>query len=250
MMFKVAAGWLQGRVDKIRYIYNIGLLVLLIAPLGSWAQTKTVQTNPEPDSSWTSAIDASIAELTKFAGMSTAVSYPDRMPKWPPCKQPRAIPGTGSSTTGKFPVSLRCDSPRWLGQIVVTVEAAKRHLVAARNLQAGVIISPSDIVESESDWTKLPDDVATDAEQLLGRTLTRAMQQGQALTLNFARQTAVIRTGERVRVQMVGSNFTVTGDGLAVQQGAVGESVKVKMASGQFVTATVVRSGVVELKLE
>jgi flagella basal body P-ring formation protein FlgA len=49
---------------------------------------------------------------------------------------------------------------------------------------------------------------------------------------------------------MVGSNFTVTGDGLAVQQGAVGESVKVKMASGQFVTATVVRSGVVELKLE
>lgn len=231
----------------------VSVLVLqfwMLIPCTSSGQAMGPSTPGAVDQSWLPVIEGSIAELPRFSNARTSVIFPQKLPKWPNCSQPRAIPGTGSSSTGRFPISLRCDSPRWMGQLVVQVEATKRHLVAARNLQAGTVVGETDFSESESDWTKVPDDVALDGEQLVGRTLVRGIQQGQTFTLNFVRQTAVIKSGERVRVQMAGTNFTVTGDGVASQQGAIGESIRIKMVGGQFVTAVVLKPGVVELKLD
>jgi len=64
------------------------------------------------------------------------------------------------------------------------------------------------------------------------------------------RATSVIRTGERVRVQLSGTNFQVAGEGQALQQGGIGDQVRVKMGSGQTVTAIVVRQGLVEVKVD
>jgi flagella basal body P-ring formation protein FlgA len=225
-------------------------LALLVCASHACAQQRADPKQSEVDSAWFTTIEAAIGELPRFSNMTTSVNFPERLPKWPACKGPKASPGSGSSSTGKFPISLRCESPRWLGQIVVTVEASKRHLVATRNLSQGQIVQEADLTESDADWTKLPDEVATQADQLIGRTLVKPIQQGQPFTLNFVRLTAVIRAGDRVRVQMAGSNFTVSGDGVAVQQGAVGDSIRVKMGSGQLVPATVLRAGLVELKLD
>jgi flagella basal body P-ring formation protein FlgA len=92
--------------------------------------------------------------------------------------------------------------------------------------------------------------VATDPEQVLGRTLVRSIAAGTPLTLNLVRQTSVIRAGERVRVQMSGSNFVVGGEGQALQAGAVGEQIRVKMGSGQTLSAVVVRQGLVEVRVD
>jgi flagella basal body P-ring formation protein FlgA len=212
------------RHQSERFWRNFILTVLqlsFVLPLICDGQTRAPLTSEEVNSLWMSAVEFSIAEIPRFSNSKTSVTFPEKLPNWPLCRQPRAVAGTGSTSTGRFPVNLRCDSPRWVGQIVVQVAAGKRHLVASRNLQAGSVVIEADLSEAESDWTKLPDDVAIDAEQLLGRTLVRGIQQGQAFTLNFVRQTAVIRVGERVRVQMAGVNFTVTGDGVAAQQGAI-----------------------------
>jgi flagella basal body P-ring formation protein FlgA len=96
----------------------------------------------------------------------------------------------------------------------------------------------------------LPDDVVTDPDQVLGRTLVRSIAAGTPLTLNLLRQTSVIKTGERVRVQLSGSNFVVAGEGQALQAGAVGEQIRIKMANGQAVSAMVVRQGVVEVRID
>jgi flagella basal body P-ring formation protein FlgA len=49
---------------------------------------------------------------------------------------------------------------------------------------------------------------------------------------------------------MVGANFTVGGEAVSAQQGSIGESIRVKMANGQVVTAVVVRAGVVEIRID
>jgi flagella basal body P-ring formation protein FlgA len=96
----------------------------------------------------------------------------------------------------------------------------------------------------------LPEDVVTEPEQVLGRVLVRSVAAGTALTLNLVRLTAVIRSGERVRVQMSGANFVVAGEGVAMQSGGTGEQVRVKMGSGQTVSAVVVRQGLVEIRVD
>ncbi|NDD11197.1 MAG: flagella basal body P-ring formation protein FlgA [Betaproteobacteria bacterium] len=231
--------------------YLTRALFILWIPAMSVAQSiQTVPSAPGSDDIWIAAVETSVADLPKFAAKKVTVTFTDKLPKWPVCTRPRAIPGVGSASTGKFSVNLRCESPRWSGQVVVQVEAPKRYLVASRTLQSGVIVSESDLNEVETDWTKVADDVMTEPDQLLGKTLLRSIQQGQAFTLNSVRLTTVIKMGDRVRVQMAGSNFVVTGDAIATQAGAVGDQIRVKMASGQFVSASVLKAGTVELRLD
>ena len=119
-----------------------------------------------------------------------------------------------------------------------------------KSAAGGSTLDAGEFVMVESDWSSLPDDVVTEPDQVLGRTLVRSIPAGAPITLNLLRQTSVIRAGERVRVQLSGSNFVVAGEGQALQAGAVGEQIRIKMANGQAVSATVVRQGVVEVRVD
>jgi len=199
---------------------------------------------------WQDTIRSLIAEHPMLAGQSLQIEFPSSLPKWTSCKQPRAQIARQGVPVGRVSLSLRCMDPRWLGSIQVTVGAKRSHLAASRALQAGSTLDGGEFVTVESDWSSLPDAVVTDPDQALGKTLVRSIAAGTPLSLNLLRQTSVIKTGERVRVQMSGSNFVVSGEGQALQAGAIGEQVRIKMANGQAVSATVLRQGVVEVRID
>lgn len=199
---------------------------------------------------WETVIERAIAEQPSLAGVTFEIGWPPVWPKLPNCAEPRAQLATSVKPVGRLYVSLRCDAPRWMGSVQVNVSAKRRYIVASRPLPPGAVLGESDLTSLEGDWASLPEDVLTETEQALGRTISRAIVAGQAIGLNLLRQTAVIKNGERVRVQMVGANFSVGGEAVAVQNGSVGESVRVKMPGGQLVVATVLRAGVVEVRIE
>jgi flagella basal body P-ring formation protein FlgA len=233
-------------------LFRIRLATVLRKALGltlvGWISVAAVA--QEKDHVWQDSIRAMISEHPMLAVQSLQIEFPSTLPKWPACKQPRAqIPKHGVPV-GRVNLSLRCLEPRWLGSIQVTVSAKRSHLAASRALQAGSTIDVGEFVTVESEWSALPDDVATEPDQVLGRTLARSIAAGTPLTLNLLRQTSVIKTGERVRVQLSGSNFVVAGEGQSLQAGAVGEQIRIKMANGQAVSATVVRQGVVEVRVD
>ena len=207
-------------------------------------------TPPDAGAQWREAIESMVAEHPMLAGQNPRIDYPASLPRWPVCKSPRASATRQGVPVGRVSIALRCGDPRWQGSIQVVVAARRTHYSAARALQAGTIIDADAIVAVESDWASLPDDVVTEPEQVLGRGLVRSVSAGTALTLNLVRQTAVIRNGERVRVQMSGNNFVVAGEGTALQAGNVGEQIRVKMGGGQVVTAVIIRQGQVELRIE
>jgi flagella basal body P-ring formation protein FlgA len=204
----------------------------------------------ERGESWQDAVRLLVVEHPMLATQNVQIEFPSNLPKWPPCKQPRGQIAKQGVPVGRVNVSLRCMDPRWIGAIQINVTAKRSHLAAVRALQAGSALEATEVVTVESDWSSLPDDVATDPEQVLGRTLVRSIAAGTPLTLNLVRQTSVIRAGERVRVQMSGSNFVVGGEGQALQAGAVGEQIRVKMRSGQTLSAVVVRQGLVEVRVD
>jgi len=101
---------------------------------------------------------------------------------------------------------------------------------------------------SEADWLTVPEDVTEDATIVVGKTLLKGLTSGMPITLNSLRQTSVIRSGERVRVEVIGQGFSITGEAVAVESGAIDEQIKVRMTNGQILNARVARRGVVELK--
>jgi len=216
---------------------------------GAAAQAASPQL-AEAGSEWRAAIKSLVSDHPMLAGQNLKIDYPSTLPRWPLCKTPRALNTRQGIPVGRVSIALRCNEPRWQGAIQVVVVARRTHFAASRALQAGFVIDADAIVAVESDWASLPEDVVTEPEQVLGRALVRAVSAGTALTLNLVRQTAVIRNGERVRVQMSGANFVVAGEGQRMQAGSVGEQIRIKMGSGQVVTAVIVRQGLVELRVD
>jgi len=236
-----------GRVSTIGAFRTLHLIVLAV--LAGLAQSDPAGAS-EAESQWRSAIEAVILEHPALVDAKPVVELSSSLPRWPRCTAPKAQVIRQGVPVGRVSVALRCQEPRWQGTVQVFVAAKRTHLAAARALQAGATLEPGELITVESDWGAVPDDVATDQDQLIGRTLIRSVSAGTPLTLNLVRATSVIRTGERVRVQLSGTNFQVAGEGQALQQGGIGDQVRVKMGSGQTVTAIVVRQGLVEVKVD
>lgn len=224
-----------------------GIRIVCCCLLATFAYSAGAQQVTE---AWQDSVRLLVSEHPMLAGQAVQVEFPSSLPKWPPCKQPRGQIAKQGVPVGRVNVSLRCMEPRWVGSIQIIVSAKRSHLAATRALQAGSTIEATEFVVVESDWSALPDDVLTEPDQAIGRKLVRSIAAGTPLTLNLLRQTSVIKTGERVRVQLSGANFVVAGEGQALQAGAVGEQIRIKMGSGQSVSATVVRQGLVEVRVD
>jgi flagella basal body P-ring formation protein FlgA len=59
----------------------------------------------------------------------------------------------------------------------------------------------------------------------------------------------VVRAGQNVRLEVRGPGFRVGGEGTAMTAAAAGQSVRVRLQSGQIISGTVVRPGLVELTI-
>ena len=224
-----------------------GIRIVCCCLLATFASSSGAQ---EVAEAWQETVRSLVSEHPMLIGQRVQVEFPSSLPKWPLCKQPRGQIAKQGVPVGRVNVSLRCMEPRWVGNIQINVSAKRSHLAATRALQAGLTIEATEFVVVESDWSALPEDVLTEPDQVLGRKLVRSIAAGTPLTLNLLRQTSVIKLGDRVRVQLSGSNFVVAGEGQALQAGAVGEQIRIKMGSGQSVSATVVRQGLVEVRID
>jgi flagella basal body P-ring formation protein FlgA len=139
---------------------------------------------------------------------------------------------------------------KWTGQAQVLVETKRNFIALTKSLQVGSVIEEGDVAIYESDWGSGFEQAFDNVDQVVGKTLTRSLVAGAPLTLNSIRQTSVIKSGDRVRVLMVGKNFSVSGEGVAMSSAAAGDQVKVRMGSGQSVSGLAVRAGVVQINIE
>lgn len=200
-------------------------------------------------SDWRTAVEKAVRDQPQLQQKTVSVEWIDaKIDQLPKCSSPRATLPNSSRPAGRITVALRCESSRWVGSIQIVVLARRPFLVSSRPLAAGTVVSEDDLTMSEADWLTVPEDVTEDATIVVGKTLLKGLTSGMPITLNSLRQTSVIRSGERVRVEVIGQGFSITGEAVAVESGAIDEQIKVRMTNGQILNARVARRGVVELK--
>jgi flagella basal body P-ring formation protein FlgA len=94
------------------------------------------------------------------------------------------------------------------------------------------------------------DSLVDSPELLKNMELSRAQQAGNALRLNDFRPMSVIKSGDQVRVAIVGRGFGIDASGQALADAALGASVKVRISDGKIIQGTAVSQGVVEVVME
>ena len=200
------------------------------------------------DAIWQQVLEEAIRSNSSISNVAYRAKFIHFPSKRPVCADPTVT--LPQRLIGTIYVQLRCPSMKWTGQAQVLVETKRNFIALTKSLQVGSVIEEGDVAIYESDWGSGFEQAFDNVDQVVGKTLTRSLVAGAPLTLNSIRQTSVIRSGDRVRVLMVGKNFSVSGEGVAMSSAAAGDQVKVRMGSGQSVSGLAVRAGVVQIIIE
>ena len=202
----------------------------------------------DSDGLWQQALNDAIRSHPSMAGVVFRAKFIKSGVNKPVCSDPSlAFP---PKLIGTISIQLKCPSIRWANQAQVLVETKRNYVALSKSLPAGAVIEGSDLVLVDSDWGVLPEQTIDTLDQATGKTLIRSLAAGVPITLNLLRQTSVIKSGERVRVLLIGKNFSVGGEGVALGNAGAGDQVKVKMGGGQVISGVVVRAGLVQVTVE
>jgi flagella basal body P-ring formation protein FlgA len=125
-----------------------------------------------------------------------------------------------------------------------------RYLVSNQALKKGQALSVADLQWAEGDLTKMGDSMLEDPEQIKNMALTRSLQPGMPVRLNDLKPIAVIKSGDQIRVTLVGKGFAIDTSGQAMSDAAMGGSVKVRISDGKIVQGTAVSQGAVEVLID
>ena len=194
------------------------------------------------------------APLTQFfqqrlAGISDDVAVTVKTPdaQLPDCPQPEFVmPGNGR-LWGSVSVMVRCGSDKRFVQVAVA--ASGNYVVAAQALTRGTLLSESNVRMKYGRLDRLPPRTMLDLKQAANAATLRDIAPDQPIMLSMVRQSWRVKAGQHVQVVASGEGFSVNSQGQVLNNAAVAQNARVRMASGQIVSGTVDPDGNILINL-
>ena len=156
------------------------------------------------------------------------------------------LPG-GARLWGRVSVGVKCNSGQpWTRYVPAYVAVHGSYYVAARPIAAGQVLAAADAAVREGDLTALPRGVVVHAAQFDGVTALNSIASGAPLRRESLRAAVAVQQGQTVRMRARGPGFTVSTEGKAMANAAVGALLQVKTPGGQLLSGTVLADGTVE----
>ncbi|MFH1389787.1 MAG: flagellar basal body P-ring formation chaperone FlgA [Candidatus Margulisiibacteriota bacterium] len=127
-----------------------------------------------------------------------------------------------------FPVQVKTKGETSKLFVRAKVEVLKKVVVAARKLPRNKALQSEDFKYEVRDVAMLPQKYLTAIETLLGKETKIPVPQNSTVFEWMLREPAVIRAGSEISLVVVASDLGVRADGLALENGYLGEQIKVR----------------------
>ncbi|MBS0054525.1 flagellar basal body P-ring formation chaperone FlgA [Yersinia sp. Marseille-Q3913] len=204
------------------------------------------------------AHQAMAADLSAQVNQLFQQQYPDKesqvnviiktpQNQWPQCEMPEITLPTNTRPWGNISLSVRCDGVRRF--IQTQVQVSGRYVVAIRQLAAGAKITAQDVEMKQGRLDTLPPGALLEPHFAQGAVSLRQINAGQPLTRNMLRRLWIIKSGQDVQVLAQGEGFNVNSNGKAMNNAAIQDNLRVRMASGQIVSGVVGEDGTIRIML-
>ncbi|WP_334021405.1 flagellar basal body P-ring formation chaperone FlgA [Alteromonas sp. S015] len=120
-------------------------------------------------------------------------------------------------------------------------------LVAKRQINVGEYISPSMLTSASTEISVLRGGFLTRASQIEGYRVKRKIKQHQAITFSYLSAPDLVVRGEIVTLQAEGTGFVASVKVEALEDGKLGESIKVRnLSSEKIIQAKVIGENLVK----
>ncbi|WP_145931678.1 flagellar basal body P-ring formation chaperone FlgA [Yersinia bercovieri] len=165
------------------------------------------------------------------------------------CPNPElSLAGNNTRLTGNKSVIAQCEGQRKFIQIAVYAQGT--WWTPSHPLKPGVTIQPEDLESRTGSLARLPEGVVFNKEHIIGLTTTRSINRGQPVLQNQLRQPRVIMTGQEVEMIATGPGFRIRSRGKALDNAALGGTLRIITKTGQIMTGTVTAEGKVNIDLK
>lgn len=199
---------------------------------------------------WLDPQVAATAAREGFSRYEIEVGTPRTPPALAACERTEFFAPAGARPWGRVSVGLRCaEGARWTLLVPVTIAVWGNALVATHPLPAGTALSPDQLELQEVELTREPSGAAREAEDLAGRTLTRAVAAGQPIRVDMTRATPVVQAGDSVRLRIVGNGFSIAAAGQAMNSAGTGQSVRVRTELGKILNGVAREGRIIDVRL-
>lgn len=139
-------------------------------------------------------------------------------------------------------MGIRCNMPEnhWTLYVPVHISLKKEIVVAKQMLLKGTHISMDDIYTLEMDTQALKQGYFTKKEDIIGQLCKNNIAPGTALTPANLEMAKMIKRGERVKIMVKQTGFTISMEGMALTDGIMGDVIEVRnLTSKKLIQATV-----------
>ena len=158
-----------------------------------------------------------------------------------PCARIEPYLPSGSKLWGRTRIGMRCvegEKP-WNVFLPVTIKAFGPAWVLTNNVSMGEALTHDHAMQTEVDWAESPHAIIALPDDWVGQTAARNLTAGMALRQTMVKAAQIFKPGAGVKVLVQGGGFVVTSSGKALEGGAVGQNVRVRMDNGRTVIGTV-----------
>lgn len=199
------------------------------------------------------------AAAQRFVAGQVASAYPDARAdvgigpidprlNLPNCPEPIFNLSPGSNLWGAGNLGVDCAAPTaWSLYLTYRISLKGPALLASRPLAAGEALGPGNVVEGIVEYGSDPGRYPRDLTRLRGATLARPLAKNSPITIEMLRLQAIVKAGQRVRMQVDGNGFRVSQEGIAQSQAGIGDSLRLKTPSGRYVQGIVQPDGSVRI---
>ncbi len=133
--------------------------------------------------------------------------------------------------------------------LATTVVAELEIPVLAQRIRPGEVIGANDIAWRSLPESRLDDSIVTDADELLGMSVRRALSADQPVRAGDLRLPVIVPRGTTVSMVLESPGLHVTARGRALEDGALGQTVRiVNVDSNRTVDAVVIGAGAVAIR--
>ncbi|MFQ5828068.1 MAG: flagellar basal body P-ring formation chaperone FlgA, partial [Candidatus Methylomirabilia bacterium] len=115
------------------------------------------------------------------------------------------------------------------------LERLRAVVVANRPLARKSVIRPSDVRILRRAGSRVPHDALTDLGQAVGKEVVREVRAGDVLAARAVKVPIVVRRRSPVLLYLDGPGFRITARGIAMEDGGIGQMIRVINQSSQKV---------------
>tara|TARA_R110002049_G_scaffold20175_1_gene74476 strand:- start:1698 stop:2384 length:687 start_codon:yes stop_codon:yes gene_type:complete len=217
-------------------------VIFLLAMLAVTALTK-VQAD---DDSLLQQVHQFLYQETQALGEEVVIDLRPPSPHLPECIQPEPfLPNANQAPLGRVSVGVRCgENGRQVRYLQAQIDVIGSYVVAARDIERGTLITSNMLSERGGNLGDLSAQALTAEEDIVGKITQRPIRTGSAFLAHYLQAPDLVERGQRVTVVAQGSAFRVSREGEALENGALGEQVRVRFGSREIMTARVTDRGV------